>query len=54
MGWIETNNYQMVGPTREVYIRYGADGLDLALPQTYLEKDSNQYVTELQVAVEKR
>jgi len=54
LGWIETNNYQMVGPIREVYIRYGADGLDFALPQTYLEKDSNQYVTELQLAVEKR
>jgi DNA-binding transcriptional MerR regulator len=54
LGWIETNNYQMVGPIREVYIRYGADGLNVALPQTYLEKDSNQYVTELQLTVEKR
>jgi DNA-binding transcriptional MerR regulator len=53
LGWIETNNYQMVGPIREVYIRYGADGLNFALPQTYLENDSNQYVTELQLAVEK-
>ena len=54
LGWIETNNYQMLGPIREVYIRYGADGLNLALPQTYLEKDSKQYVTELQLIVEKR
>jgi DNA-binding transcriptional MerR regulator len=54
LGWIETNNYQMVGPIREVYIRYGADGLNFALPQTYLEKDSAQYVTELQLTVEKR
>ena len=54
LGWIESNHYQMVGPIREVYIRYGADGLNLALPQTYLEKDSNQYVTELQLIVEKR
>jgi len=54
LGWIETNNYQMLGPIREVYIRYGADGLNLALPQTYLEKDSNQYVTELQLIVAKR
>jgi effector-binding domain-containing protein len=53
LGWIETNHYQMMGPIREVYIRYGAEGLDLALPQTYLEKDSSQYVTELQLAVEK-
>ena len=54
LGWIETNHYRMVGPIREVYIRYGADGLNLALPQTYLEKDSNQYVTELQLIVAKR
>ena len=53
LGWIETNHYQMAGPIREVYIRYGADGLNFALPQTYLAEDSNQYVTELQVAVEK-
>ena len=51
--WIATNQYQMVGPIREVYIRYGADGLNFTLPQTYLAKDSNQYVTELQLNVEK-
>lgn len=54
LGWIETNNYQMAGPIREVYIRYGADGLAFALPLTYLANDSNQYVTELQLTVEKR
>ena len=54
LGWIESNYYQMVGPIREVYIRYGADGLDFDLPPTYLENDSNQYVTELQLSVEKR
>ena len=53
LGWIETNNYRMVGPIREVYIRYGADGLGFSLPQTYLETDSNQFVTELQLNVEK-
>jgi effector-binding domain-containing protein len=53
LGWIEANGFRMTGPIREVYIRYGADGLDLSLPQTYLETDSNQYVTELQLAVEK-
>src|SRR6266498_4816399 len=29
LGWIETNEYRMVGPIREVYLRYGADGLGL-------------------------
>jgi DNA-binding transcriptional MerR regulator len=51
--WIEANHYRMVGPIREVYLRYGADGLSFELPLTYLGKDSNQYVTELQLAVVK-
>ncbi|MCQ3938542.1 MAG: MerR family transcriptional regulator [Chloroflexi bacterium] len=51
--WIETNGYQMTGPIREVYLRYGADGLGFELPSTHLEPDSNQYVTELQLTVEK-
>jgi effector-binding domain-containing protein len=37
--WIESNNYQMTGPSREVYLQYERDG------------DQNQYVTELQVPV---
>jgi hypothetical protein len=44
----------MTGPIREVYLRYGADGLDFELPGTYLGKDSSEYVTELQLSVEKR
>jgi DNA-binding transcriptional MerR regulator len=52
--WIETNNYRIAGPIREVYLRYGADGLGFELPPTYLAADSNQYVTELQLSVEKR
>ncbi len=54
LGWIEANGYQMKGPVREVYLRYSADGLGFDLPPTYLGDDSNQYVTELQLAVEKR
>jgi effector-binding domain-containing protein len=53
LSWIETNHYHMAGPIREVYLRYGADGLGFDLPPTYLGQDSNQYVTELQLHVEK-
>ena len=53
LGWIEANHYRMVGPIREVYLRYGADGLGFDLPATYLWEDSNQYVTELQLSVVK-
>ncbi|HEX5840643.1 MAG TPA: hypothetical protein VFY26_22575, partial [Anaerolineales bacterium] len=51
LAWIEAHDYQMTGPIREIYIRYGADGLDFELPSTYLADDRNQYVTELQLSV---
>jgi effector-binding domain-containing protein len=28
LAWIEANDYRMTGPIREIYLRYGADGLD--------------------------
>ena len=52
--WIEANGYRMAGPVREVYLRYTADGLGFDLPPTYLAKDPNSFVTELQLPVEKR
>ena len=54
LAWIEANEYQMAGPIREIYLRYGADGLDFELPPTYLADDNHEYVTELQLSVEKR
>ena len=54
LAWIEANEYQMTGPIREVYLRYGADGLDFELPPTYLANNKHEYVTELQLSVEKR
>ncbi len=53
LNWIDVNGYQMKGPIREIYLKYGADGLEFELPQTYLAQESNQYVTELQLVVEK-
>ena len=54
LAWIEANDYRMTGPIREVYLRYGAEGLDFELPATYLANDKHEYVTELQISVEKR
>jgi DNA-binding transcriptional MerR regulator len=51
LAWIEANEYRMVGPIREVYLRYGADGLNFELPLTYLGSDASEYVTELQLSV---
>ncbi|MBL8062330.1 MAG: MerR family transcriptional regulator [Anaerolineales bacterium] len=53
LSWIEANGYRMKGPIREVYLQFGADGLGFDLPPTYLADNSDQYVTELQLAVEK-
>lgn len=53
LNWIEENNYRMLGPIREVYLRYGADDLGFELPPNHLAQNSDQYVTELQLAVEK-
>ena len=54
LAWIEANGYRMTGPIREVYLRYGVEGLDFELPPTYLANDKHEYVTELQLSVGKR
>lgn len=51
--WIETNGFQIAGPSREVYLRFCADGLDVELPEAYLARDADDFVTELQVPIEK-
>jgi DNA-binding transcriptional MerR regulator len=51
LGWIEANDFRMAGPMREVYLRYGADGLGFDLPPTYVAAEADEYVTELQLAV---
>ena len=53
LGWIESNGYHMKGSIREVYLSYSADGLGFELPSTYLVKESNPFVTELQLEIEK-
>jgi effector-binding domain-containing protein len=50
--WIEEHGYRVAGPSREVYLRFGAEGLDLALPLSYLAEKSDEYVTELQLPIE--
>lgn len=52
LAWIEANGYRMTGPIREVYLSYSAEGLGFELPPTYLAKDANEFVTELQLEME--
>ena len=53
LSWIESNGYRMKGPIREIYLSYSADGLGFEIPSTYLVKESNPFVTELQLEIEK-
>ncbi|MCB9435338.1 MAG: GyrI-like domain-containing protein, partial [Ardenticatenaceae bacterium] len=51
LGWIERNSYAIVGPTRELYLRFGADQQAYSLPDAYLTQNAAEFVTELQVPV---
>jgi DNA-binding transcriptional MerR regulator len=51
--WIEANGYRSGGPSREVYLRFGAAGLEVPLPAAYLAPSADAFVTELQVPVAK-
>lgn len=53
MQWIEANGYHIVGPTRELFLRFGADQKGYELPEAYLAKSAAEFVTELQIPVEK-
>ncbi len=51
-GWIASQGYHVAGAYREVYLRFGASGLRLAIPVAYLADDCAEYLTELQAPVE--
>jgi DNA-binding transcriptional MerR regulator len=51
--WLETNNYRLAGPPRELYLRFGADNVGYELPPAYLATEPAAYVTELQLPFEK-
>lgn len=49
--WIERNGYGIVGPTRELFLRFGADQEAYKLPDVYVTENAAEYVTELQIPV---
>lgn len=53
IGWIGTHGYDIAGPMREVYLRFGADEVGFVIPDVYLAKSSAEFVTELQIPVSK-
>lgn len=51
--WVEANDYQVAGPMREVYYRFGAQQAGYRLPAAYLSDSEAEFVTELQLPVER-
>lgn len=51
--WIAMHDYQIIGATREVYLRFGANNEGYAIPDAYLAQGAGEFVTELQVPVSK-
>jgi DNA-binding transcriptional MerR regulator len=49
--WIEAHTYQIAGPMREVYLRFGADNQGYRVPPAYLAVKAREFVTELQIPV---
>ncbi len=52
--WIDTHDYDVAGATREVYLRFGANNEGYILPDAYLANHADEFVTELQIPIEKR
>jgi len=52
--WIERNDCAIRGPTRELYLRFGADQQAYKLPGVYLTDDDAEFVTELQIPVRRQ
>jgi DNA-binding transcriptional MerR regulator len=53
LSWIEANQYRIVGPTRELFLRFGASQEGYELPEAYLAHSAAEFVTELQIPVKK-
>jgi DNA-binding transcriptional MerR regulator len=49
--WVDTHGYKVVGATREVFLRFGADE-SFDLPPAYLTREPSAFMTEFQLPVE--
>ncbi|MCA9931949.1 MAG: MerR family transcriptional regulator [Anaerolineales bacterium] len=52
MGWIDAHPYKIVGPTRELFLRFGANQDNYELPPAYIAHSAAEFVTEIQIPVE--
>ncbi|MCW5875063.1 MAG: MerR family transcriptional regulator [Anaerolineales bacterium] len=55
MRWVQANTYRTVqaAPMREVYYRFGADLQGYQLPAVYLTDQNDEFVTEIQIPIER-
>ena len=52
--WIEEHDYRISGPMREYYLRFGGSQDGYQLPQVYIAENDDQFVTELQIPIQKK
>ena len=52
MRWIDAHPYKIIGPTREVFLRFGANQDNYELPKAYIAHSAAEFVTEIQIPVE--
>jgi effector-binding domain-containing protein len=53
LNWIAANGFAIAGASREVYLRFGAQQDGYRLPAAYLAQTASDFVTELQIPVER-
>jgi len=55
MNWVQGSGYHLVAasPMREVYYRFGADQQGYQLPAVYLADNDDEFVTEIQIPIER-
>jgi DNA-binding transcriptional MerR regulator len=53
MTWMQLHDMRAAGPLREVYLRFSADQAGYRLPSVFLAQAASEFVTELQLPVER-
>jgi DNA-binding transcriptional MerR regulator len=51
LAWTQRHGMRIAGPTREVYLRFGADQETYRLPSAFLTSNTTDFVTEVQLPV---
>lgn len=49
--WIAAQEYRVIGPLREVYMRFGVAQTEVHVPSAFLTDLDSEYVTEIQVPI---